>query len=246
MSEVNQKTPYENVVQTISLKKYPRATIATRLHQSYSTKVHLSFSVKLDMSRVKEAKEQLKKEIEEKYGANLSYTGILIKLVSKALRQHMNLNSIIEDDEAKVIENINISVAVQSEKFGLVVPVMRDVDKKPLGVVSKELDEIAEKARKGTLTFDDVIGGTFTISNLGMLDSVDSFTPIINPPQSAILGVGRIIDETIVVNGRVEVRPVCTFSLTVDHRLIDGYPASQFLATLKKIVSDPLPHLEEG
>ena len=246
MSEVTQKTPYENVVQTISLKKYPRATIATRLHQSYSTKVHLSFSVKLDMSRVKEAKEQLKKEIEEKYGANLSYTGILIKLISKALRQHMNLNSIIEDDEAKVIENINISVAVQSEKLGLVVPVMRDVDKKPLGVVSKELDEMAEKARKGTLTFDDVVGGTFTISNLGMLDSVDSFTPIINPPQSAILGVGRIIDETIVVNGRVEVRPVCTFSLTVDHRLIDGYPASQFLATLKKIVSDPLPHLEEG
>ena len=246
MSEVSQKTPYENVVQTISLKKYPRATIATRLHQSYSTKVHLSFSVKLDMSRVKEAKEQLKKEIEGEYGANLSYTGILIKLVSKALRQHMNLNSIIEDDEAKVIENINISVAVQSEKLGLVVPVMRDVDKKPLGVVSKELDEMAEKARKGTLTFDDVVGGTFTISNLGMLDSVDSFTPIINPPQSAILGVGRIIDETVVVNGRVEVRPVCTFSLTVDHRLIDGYPASQFLATLKKFVSDPLPHLEEG
>ena len=198
------------------------------------------------MSRVKEAKEKLKKEIEEKYGANLSYTGILLKLVSKALRQHITLNSIIEEDEAKVIENINISVAVQSEKLGLIVPVMRDVDKKPLGIVSKELDEIAEKARKGTLTFDEVVGGTFTISNLGMLDSVDSFTPIINPPQSAILGVGRIIDESVVVDGEVEVRPMCTFSLTVDHRLIDGYPASQFLATLKKIVSNPLPHLEEG
>jgi len=242
---VNQKTPYENVVQTISLKKYPRATIATRLHQSYSTKVHLTFSVKLDMSRVKEAKEKLEKEIEEKYGANLSYTGILLKLVSKALRQHLILNSIMEEDEAKVIGNINISVAVQSEKLGLIVPVMRDVDKKPLGIVSKELDEIAEKARKGTLTFDDVVGGTFTVTNLGMLDSVDSFTPIINPPQSAILGVGRIIDEAVVVNGKVEVRPMCTFSLTVDHRLIDGYPASQFLATLKKIIGDPLPHLEE-
>jgi len=240
---VSQKTPYENVVETISLKKYPRATIATRLHQSYSTKVHLTFSVKLDMSRVKEAKERLEKEIEEKYGANLSYTGILLKLVSKALRQHLNLNSIVEDDEAKVIENINISVAVQSEKLGLVVPVMRDVNKKPLGIISKELDEMAEKARKGTLTFDDVVGGTFTISNLGMLDSVDSFTPIINPPQSAILGVGRIVDEAVVINGKVEVRPMCTFSLTVDHRLIDGYPASQFLATLKKFVSNPLSHL---
>jgi pyruvate/2-oxoglutarate dehydrogenase complex dihydrolipoamide acyltransferase (E2) component len=111
--------------------------------------------------------------------------------------------------------------------------------------VSKELDGIAEKARKGTLTFDDVVGGTFTVSNLGMLDSVDSFTPIINPPQSAILGVGRIVDEPVVVDGKVEVRPMCTFSLTVDHRLIDGYPASQFLATLKKIISNPLPHLEE-
>jgi len=242
---VNQKSPYENVVQTISLKKYPRATIATRLHQSYSSKVHLTLSVKLDMSRVKEAKEKLKNGIKEKYGADLSYTGILLKLVSKALRQHLNLNSIVEEDEAKVIGNINISVAVQSEKLGLVVPVMKDVDKKPLGIVSKELDEIAEKTRKGTLTFDEVVGGTFTISNLGMLDSVDSFTPIINPPQSAILGVGRIIDEAVVINGKVEVRPMCTFSLTVDHRLIDGYPASQFLATLKKIVSDPLPHLEE-
>ena len=243
---MNQKTPYENVVQTISLKKYPRATIATRLHESYSSKVHLTLSVKLDMSRVKEAKEGLEKEIEEKYGANLSYTGILIKLVGKALRQHLSLNSIMEEDEAKVIGNINISVAVQSEKLGLVVPVIRDVDKKPLGIISRELDEIAEKARKGTLTFDEVVGGTFTVTNLGMLDSVDSFTPIINPPQSAILGVGRIIDETVVVNGKVEVRPMCTFSLTVDHRLIDGYPASQFLATLKKIISDPLPHLEEG
>ena len=245
MSEVSQKSPYENVVQTISLKKYPRATIAKRLHQSYSTKVHLTLSVKLDMSRVKEAKEKLKEEVEEKYGANLSYTGILIKLVSEALRQHMNLNSIIEGDEAKVIGNINISVAVQSEKLGLIVPVMRDVDKKPLGTICKELDGMAEKARKGTLTFDDVVGGTFTISNLGMLNSVDSFTPIINPPQSAILGVGRIIDETVVVNGKVEVRPVCTFSLTVDHRLVDGYPASQFLATLKKLIGNPLPHLEE-
>lgn len=246
MSKLSEKTPYENVVKTISLKRYPRATVAKRLHQSYSSKVHLTLSVKLDMSKVKEAKEELKKEIEEKYGATLSYTGILIKLASKALRQHMNLNSIIEEDEAKVIENINISVAVQSEKLGLIVPIMRDVDKKPLGAVSKELDEIAEKARKGTLTFDEVVGGTFTISNLGMLDSVDSFTPIINPPQSAILGVGRIIDETIVVNGKVHVTPMCTFSLSVDHRLIDGYPASQFLATLKRIIGNPLPHLKKG
>ena len=197
------------------------------------------------MSRVKEAKEKLKNEIEEKYGVTLSYTGILIKLVSEALRQHMSLNSIIEEDEVKIIENINISVAVQSEKLGLIVPVIRDADKKSLGVVSKELDDIAEKARKGTLTFDEVVGGTFTISNLGMLDSVDSFTPIINPPQSAILGVGRIIDEPVVVNGKVEVTPMCTFSLTVDHRLIDGYPASQFLATLKENIGDPIPHLKE-
>ena len=246
MSRLSQKSPYENVVQTISLKKYPRAAIARRLYQSYSTKVHLTLSVKLDMSRVKEAKEKLKNEIEEKYGVTLSYTGILIKLVSKALRQHMNLNSIIEEDEVKIIENINISVAVQSEKLGLIVPIIRDADKKPLGVVSKELDEIAEKARKGTLTFDEVVGGTFTISNLGMLDSVDSFTPIINPPQSAILGVGRIIDEPIVVNGKVEVGPMCTFSLTVDHRLIDGYPASQFLATLRENIGNPIPHLKGG
>jgi len=242
---VSQNSPYENVVQTVSLKKYPRATIATRLHQSYSSKVHLTLSVKLDMSGVREAKERLEKEVKEKYGVNLSYTGILLKLVSKALRQHLNLNAILEEDEAKVIGDINISVAVQSEKLGLIVPVMRDVDKKPLGTVSKELDEIAEKARKGTLTFDDVVGGTFTVSNLGMLDSVDCFTPIINPPQSAILGVGRIVDEAVVVDGKVGVRPMCTFSLTVDHRLIDGYPASQFLATLKKIIGNPLPHLEE-
>jgi len=197
------------------------------------------------MSMVEEAKENLKKQIQEEYKTNLSYTGILIKLVSKALWQHKNLNSIIEEDEAKVIKNINISVAVQSEKLGLIVPVIRDVDKKSLGTISKELDEIADKARKGTLTFDEVIGGTFTITNLGMLGSVDSFTPIINPPQSAILGVGRIIDETVVIDGKIEVRPMCTFSLTVDHRLIDGYPASQFLAKLKKLINDPCTALDE-
>lgn len=237
--------PYTNVVQVISLKKWPRATIAKRLSESYLSKVHVTLTMEADILAVKKAREQLKEKVKKEYNARLTYTALFVKLVAHALRKHLILNSIVEGDEAKVIGDINISVAVQSPKLGLVVPVVRQVDTKPIGQVALELNTIAEKAREGKITIDEMMGGTFTITNLGMLRSVDAFTPIINPPQSAILGIGRIIEKPWVVNGKIEIRPTCTFSLTHDHRVIDGYPAAEFLATLKSILENPMEYLGE-
>jgi pyruvate dehydrogenase E2 component (dihydrolipoamide acetyltransferase) len=155
------------------------------------------------------------------------------------LRRHIIFNSVIEGDEVKVIDDINIAIAVQSEKLGLVTPVIRNVDLKTLGEVARELEDIVTRAREGKLSLKDLTGGTFTISNLGMLDSVDGFTQIINPPQVAILGIGRIVDKPVVIGNEIKVRPMCTFSLTFDHRVIDGYHGAEFLATLKSLLEEP-------
>ncbi|MCC6021989.1 MAG: 2-oxo acid dehydrogenase subunit E2 [Desulfurococcaceae archaeon] len=227
------------VVKTFSLKTWPRATIAERLSKSYSERVHVTLHAEFDVGYVRDLKVRLEPIVKEKYNTRLTYTAIFTKLVSHVLRNHIIFNSVIEGDEVKVIDDINISIAVQSEKLGLVTPVIRNVDLKNLGEVSKELNDLVSKAREGKLSIKDLTGGTFTISNIGMLGSVDGFTQIINPPQVAILGIGRIIDKPVVINGEVRVRPTCTFSLTFDHRAIDGYHGAEFLATLKSFLETP-------
>lgn len=227
------------VIRVISLKSWPRATLVERLSKSYNEKIHITLHAEFDVSSVKELKERLSPVIQEKYNTRLTYTAIFVKLVAHVLRKHITFNSIVEGDEAKVIDDINISVAVQSEKLGLVTPVIGNADVKSLGEVALQLNELVNRAREGKLTIRDLTGGTFTISNIGMLGSVDAFTQIINPPQSAILGIGRIIDKPIVVGGEIRVRPMCTFSLTFDHRVVDGYHGAEFLATLKEVLEKP-------
>jgi len=227
------------IIKTISLKAWPRATIAERLSKSYNERVHVTLHGEFDVSRVKDLKMKLEPEIKEKYNTRLTYTAIFTKLVSHVLRRHIIFNSVIEGDEVKVVDDINIAIAVQSEKLGLVTPVIRNVDLKTLGEVAKELEDIVTRAREGKLSLKDLTGGTFTISNLGMLGSVDGFTQIINPPQVAILGVGRIVDKPVAIGNEIKVRPMCTFSLTFDHRVIDGYHGAEFLATLKSLLEEP-------
>lgn len=228
-----------NVIKVIPLNKWPRATIRERLGKSYAEKIHVTLAAEFDVSSVKELKDKLAPIIQEKYSTKLTYTALFLKLTAHALRRNILLNAIVEGDEAKVIEDININVAIQSEKLGLVAPVIRNVDAKPLGSVAVELNDLIIRAREGKLTLKDMRDGTFTVSNLGMLGSVDMFTPIINPPQVAILGIGRIVDKPVVINGQIEIRPVCTFSLTFDHAVVDGYHAAEFLATLKDMLRKP-------
>jgi len=201
-----------------------RKTTAERLSLSARTAPHSTVVMEVDMSNAA----KIHKETQ------LSYTEMLVKAVATALREHRIMNATLEDEQIKVFEDINVGVAVAAEN-GLVVPVIRNADSKPLNEIASVLRELIEKARLGKLTREDMGGGTFTITNLGMYN-VDLFIPIINPPETAILGVGRVVEKPVAVNGQVTVKPTMQLSLAYDHRIVDGAPAAKFLQTIKQIL----------
>ena len=167
----------------------------------------------------------------------LTYTDLLVKVVAHALREHPRINSTLAEDGIHLIDQINIGVAVALED-GLVVPVLTNADQKGLSVISRETKEIAEKARNNQLNPADLRGGTFTLTNLGMF-GIDTFTPIINPPECAILGVGRIVKKPVVHEDEIKIRSMMGFSLSFDHRIVDGAPAAQFLQTVTTYINEP-------
>ncbi|MEM2863911.1 MAG: dihydrolipoamide acetyltransferase family protein [Candidatus Bathyarchaeia archaeon] len=207
-----------------------RRIVAERMVISATTAPRITLFMEVDASGIKAFRERLK------FFENLqvSYTDILVKAVAKALREHPIMNSTFDGDSIKIFEDVNIGVAVATD-MGLVVPVIHNADKLPLSEVSEKIRVLAEKARDNRLERADVSNGTFTITNLGMYD-VDTFTPLINPPECAILGVGRIAEKPVVNAGRIEIKPMMTLSLSFDHRIVDGAPASRFMQTLKKII----------
>lgn len=233
------------VIKIISLREWPRATVARRLMESYAGKIHVTIHAEIDISKLKQLKEKIGPEIEKKHKVRLSYTGIYIKAVALALKETSLLNGIVENDEVKIIEEINIAVAIQSEKLGLVTPVIKDAGGKSLGEIAVSLREFIEKADKQSITLSDLKNGTFTISNMGMLGPVNYFTPIINPPQIAILGVGSIIEKPVVREGEIGIRSVCGFSLTFDHRAVDGSEGAKFLSKLKEFMEEDISLLCE-
>ncbi|TRM80297.1 2-oxo acid dehydrogenase subunit E2, partial [Sulfolobus sp. A20-N-F6] len=163
-------------------------------------------------------------------------TDIIVKLTSSLLKTHPYLNATLEGDEIKILDEINIGIAVALDQ-GLIVPVIRNADKKSIVEISREAHQLADKARENKLSPDDVAMGTFTVSNLGMYD-IDSFTPIINPPQTAILGVGRIKKSPIVVGDSISIGYTMWLSLTFDHRVLDGHTAAKFLKELASIIEN--------
>ena len=180
---------------------------------------------------------KIRGEILKKAKSKVSYTDILLKAASKALEEHPLLNAALEEDEIKVFEEINIGIAVASPK-GLVVPVICEANKKSVTEIASLSGELILKAREGHLSSRDLSRGTFTITNLGMYE-IDAFTPIINPPQSAILAVGKIGEKPVVLQGKVAIRSMVLLSLSFDHRVMDGAVAGQFLQRLKQILEDP-------
>jgi pyruvate dehydrogenase E2 component (dihydrolipoamide acetyltransferase) len=169
----------------------------------------------------------------------ISFTALLVKAVAAAIEKRPIVNSTLDNDVIKVWKSINVSVAV-AVPDGLVVPVIRDANTKTLTQLSREVRDLAERARRNRLTPDEMSGGTFTITNLGGFGSVDSFTPIINQPECAILGVGRMVDSVVAKDGVPVVRRTLGLSLTIDHRVIDGAPGAEFLAVLINILSNPV------
>jgi pyruvate dehydrogenase E2 component (dihydrolipoamide acetyltransferase) len=169
------------------------------------------------------------------------YTDLIVKLSGAALRQHPLLQAQWRDDGLFVPERIDVAVAVDAEE-GLLAPVLRGVDRLSLRQVSAQLRELIERARTGRLGAEQVGGATFTVTNLGMF-GVDAFTPIITLPQCAVLGVGRMVREPVVVEDRIVPRDQLTLSLTFDHRVLDGAPAARFLETLRQNIEQPAPWL---
>ena len=209
-----------------------RKAIARNMLNSHMTSPTVTFNLGIDMSELKKLREQLKSE-----EIKVSYTDILVKVVARALTEFPLLNCSVEDNKIIYKHYVNMGVAVALDN-GLVVPNVRDADKKSLTEISAEVKELATLARKGGLPMDRLTGGTFTITNLGMY-GIESFTPIINQPEVAILGVNTMEDKVVVVDGEICVRPIMNLSLTADHRVIDGSVAAQFLQRVKKLMEKP-------
>ena len=208
-----------------------RQMIAERMTESLRTMAQVTITTEVDATELVRLREQLKAEFD------LTYTDLVVKAAAKALRDHPLLNATLVGDEIQLLEEVHIGVAVALEE-GLIVPVVRDADKKTLQEIAQETRRLAEGAREGTLTVDEVTGSTFTVTNLGMY-GVDTFTPIINPPEAAILGVGRIVEKPAVHQGQIVKRALMQLSLTFDHRIVDGAPAAEFLRTVKGLLESP-------
>lgn len=209
-----------------------RKAIAKNMLNSHMTSPTVSFNLGVDVSAVREMRRQLMAG-----GVKVSYTDILVKILAKALTEFPLLNCSVEDNKIVYKHYVNMGVAVALDN-GLVVPNVPDADKKSLTEISAQLKELAALAREGKLGMEQLTGGTFTITNLGMY-GIESFTPIINQPEVAILGVNTIQDKALVVDGTVEVRPIMNLSLTADHRVVDGSVAAQFLQRVKQLMENP-------
>ena len=213
-----------------------REIIAERMTLSVQTNASVTLHTEVDSTNFVELRGMLNDKLQARE-VSLTYTDLLVKVVANALGEHPRLNATLTDDGIHLLSEINIGVAVALED-GLVVPVVRNADKERLSEISARVRGFAERARRNQLTPGELQGGTFTITNLGNF-GIDAFTPIINPPESAILGVGRILKKPVVHNDEIVIRSMLTLSLTFDHRVIDGAPAAQFLQTVAGYIQDP-------
>jgi pyruvate dehydrogenase E2 component (dihydrolipoamide acetyltransferase) len=225
-----------------------RKTIARRLAQSIGPVPTFYLTSEVDMERVFEAREALRaagrvpsgrvESGEAGTDANVSFNDIIIKAVAMALRQHPACNAWWQDDHIRYWNEVHVSMAVAVEE-GLITPVIRHADQKTLREIAGESRDLAARARERRLTPEEYTGGTFTVSNLGMLD-IDEFTAIINPPETGILAVGRLAEKPVVHEGAVAIRRRMRLTMSCDHRVIDGATGAQFLKTLKGMLENPL------
>lgn len=215
-----------------------RKMTADVVAKSRFTAPHITINMEVDMTDALALHKKLAPMVMESHNTKLTITDLLVKAVAKSLATNPMCNAALVGDEIRVYSDRNIGIAVATPK-GLVVPVIRKADQMALGDISIRLKEVATRARDGKQSQDDLAGGTFTITNLGMF-GVDSFDPILVPPQACILGVCRLAEKPLVVNGQVAVRSTMNFSLSFDHRVIDGVPAAKCLQTLKKLLEDPV------
>jgi 2-oxoglutarate dehydrogenase E2 component (dihydrolipoamide succinyltransferase) len=214
-----------------------RARIAQRLVEAQSTQALLTTFNEVDLTATQELRARYKERFEKEHGVKLGFMSFFVKASIEALKRFPVLNASVDGNDIIYHEYYDIGVAVSTDR-GLVVPIVRDADTKGFAAIEKEVAEYARKARDGTLTLEELTGGTFTITNGGVFGSLMS-TPIVNAPQSAILGMHKIQERPMVVNGAVAIRPMMYLAVTYDHRIIDGREAVQFLVSVKDALEDP-------
>ena len=214
-----------------------RLTIAKRLKEAQENAAMLTTFNEVDMSEVINMRNQYKDEFQNNYQVKLGFMSFFVKACVIGLKNYPAINAEIQNDEIVYKNYYNISIAVGTDR-GLVVPVLRKTDEMSFADIEKNITELGQKARDGKITIEDLQGGTFTITNGGIYGSMLS-TPILNPPQSAVLGMHNIIQRPIAVDGNVEIRPVMYLALSYDHRIIDGKEAVSFLKIVKESLEQP-------
>ena len=214
-----------------------RLTIAKRLKEAQDNAAMLTTFNEIDMSRIIEMRAEYKEGFQKRYGVKLGFMSFFVRSCVEALKAFPIINAEIQQDEIVYKNYYNIGVAVGTEK-GLVVPVVRDADELSFADIEKQIIALGEKAKTGQLSIEELQGGTFTITNGGIYGSMLS-TPILNPPQSGVLGMHNIVQRAVVVDGKVEVRPIMYLALSYDHRIIDGKDAVSFLVRVKEYLEDP-------
>jgi 2-oxoglutarate dehydrogenase E2 component (dihydrolipoamide succinyltransferase) len=220
-----------------------RKRIAENLLQSQHATAHLTTFNEVDMSAVNALREKYKEKVEKEHGVKLTFMPFFVRAACQALKQFPTVNSQVDGDSIIYKHYVNMGIAVASEQ-GLVVPNVKDADRKGTIELSREISEVAKRARDGRLTMDDLTAGTFTITNGGVFGSLVS-TPIINYPQVGILGLHKTQDRPVAVNGQVVIRPMMYIALSYDHRIVEGQQAVLFLVRVKELIEDPAAMLIE-
>jgi pyruvate dehydrogenase E2 component (dihydrolipoamide acetyltransferase) len=215
----------------------PRKIIAQRMAYSAATAPHITLSIGVDMSEAARLRARVLAQIEQKTGQRLSFTAILARALAAVLPRHPLLNASLAGEEIILWEDVHLGIATSLEEY-LIVPVIRQAQDQNLEQIVARLADLVERARNKRLAPSEMSGSTFTISNLGMF-GIESFTAIINPPESAILAVGKIVDTFIKVENEMVMRPVMNLTLSADHRIVDGAAAAHFLVELKNTLENP-------
>ncbi|TET14422.1 MAG: 2-oxo acid dehydrogenase subunit E2, partial [Actinobacteria bacterium] len=214
-----------------------KKVIAERMSYSRSNIPHLVLNVKADATQLIALREKFKKKILKKYGIKITYTDFILKSTAVALRENLEVNSTFSDGNYIIYDDVNVGVAVSLEG-GLIVPIIFNCDKLKITDIAKKRIELVGKAREGKLSLEEISNGTFTVTNLGMY-GIRSFSPIINPPQAAILAVGEIYTEPAIVNGKIKPESFIDLSVSCDHRIIDGIVGAKFLRRIAELIENP-------
>lgn len=215
-----------------------RKAIADNMHASLQNAAQLTTFTEVDVTEMVRFRDLMKAQYKRDDSVKISYNDIIVMATARALMGHPIMNSTFVGEEILIHNTVRLGIAVALPE-GLIVPKLRNAEKKPLIQIAKEVRELAKKAREGALAMEEVTDGTFTISNVSML-GMDGFTPVLNPPETGILGVGRVIEKPAVFEGEITIRHMMTLSLTFDHRIVDGAPAMAFLKDLALYLEQPM------